>query len=715
MSEFDAALVTFAQEAEELLIVMEDCLLFLESNPTDYETINKLFRAMHTIKGSSGLFGFNIIVSFTHEAESVLDKVRNGERPIDAELISILLDCKDYTDKLIQHCLTHNDQELAEDLVLRGAKLIELLAGGQAQQKNIQQVEDVNLQSEGGGEIQLDNSWLISLEFKESAFRNGMDPLSFIRYLKTLGEINEMLTFPYSMPTGEAMDAESCYLHFKMAFQSDASKKTIESVFEFAQDDCVVKILPPNSKAAEYVSLLTQQDESHVSRLGDMLVRVGALTQNEVSQALRLQEESAKQTSNDSSNTIVKPLGEILVDQGMLQQSVVEQALHVQDQTKQKIASEANFIRVDAAKLGHLIDLVGELVISSAAASLRGKILGDTILQEANANITSLVEDVRDSALQLRMVPIGTTFSRFQRVVRDVSKELGKDIILEISGAETEVDKSVVEKIGDPLLHLVRNAIDHGIESPEIRTQSGKPVKGTLKLNAYHSSGNIVIEVIDDGGGLNREKIRAKAIERGLITAEANLSDQDLYALIFEPGFSTVEHVSNLSGRGVGMDVVKRNISELRGQIHIESQMGLGTTMRIHLPLTLAIINGFLVSVGESSYVIPLDRVVECVELRSNDQLDYMELRGEVLPFIRLRKLFRKNGAELSRQNIVVVEHLGFKAGLVVDRLLGELQTVIKPLGKLFQHIQGVGGSTILGSGEVALIIDVPALLKLQS
>lgn len=715
MSEFDAALVTFAQEAEELLIVMEDCLLFLESNPTDYETINKLFRAMHTIKGSSGLFGFNIIVSFTHEAESVLDKVRNGERPIDAELISILLDCKDYTDKLIQHCLTHNDQELAEDLVIRGAKLIELLAGGQAQQKNIQQVEDANLQSEGGGEIQLDNSWLISLEFKESAFRNGMDPLSFIRYLKTLGEINEMLTFPYSMPTGEAMDAESCYLHFKMAFQSDASKKTIESVFEFAQDDCVVKILPPNSKAAEYVSLLTQQDESHVSRLGDMLVRVGALTQNEVSQALRLQEESAKQTSNDSSNTIVKPLGEILVDQGMLQQSVVEQALHVQDQTKQKIASEANFIRVDAAKLGHLIDLVGELVISSAAASLRGKILGDTILQEANANITSLVEDVRDSALQLRMVPIGTTFSRFQRVVRDVSKELGKDIILEISGAETEVDKSVVEKIGDPLLHLVRNAIDHGIESPEIRTQSGKPVKGTLKLNAYHSSGNIVIEVIDDGGGLNREKIRAKAIERGLITAEANLSDQDLYALIFEPGFSTVEHVSNLSGRGVGMDVVKRNISELRGQIHIESQMGLGTTMRIHLPLTLAIINGFLVSVGESSYVIPLDRVVECVELRSNDQLDYMELRGEVLPFIRLRKLFRKNGAELSRQNIVVVEHLGFKAGLVVDRLLGELQTVIKPLGKLFQHIQGVGGSTILGSGEVALIIDVPALLKLQS
>lgn len=713
MSDFDAALVTFAQEAEELLISMEDALLFLESNPTDSETINSLFRAMHTIKGSSGLFGFNTIVSFTHEVESILDKVRNGERQIDAELISILLDCKDHTAKLINHCLYSKDQPLAQELISGSAELIKLLMGGE--QKTIQPVEDVNLQSEGGGEISLDTSWLISLGFKESAFRNGMDPLSFIRYLKTLGEINEILTFAHNMPQGEAMEAENCYLHFEIAFQSDANKNTIESVFEFAQDDCEIKILPPNSKVAEYASLLTQQDEGHVSRLGDMLVRVGALTQNEVSQALRIQQQSANKSDSVSNETVVKPLGEILVDEGMLQQSVVEQALHVQDQTKQKIASEANFIRVDAAKLGHLIDLVGELVISSAAASLRGIILGDTVLQEANATITSLVEDVRDSALQLRMVPIGTTFSRFQRVVRDVGKELGKDIILEISGAETEVDKSVVEKIGDPLLHLVRNAIDHGIEGPELRAQSGKPVKGTLKLNAYHSSGNIVIEVIDDGGGLNREKIRAKGIERGLISADANLSDQDLYALIFEPGFSTVDHVSNLSGRGVGMDVVKRNINELRGQIHIESQMGLGTTMRIHLPLTLAIINGFLVSVGEASYVIPLDRVVECVELRSNEQLDYMELRGEVLPFIRLRKLFQKNGTEAKRQNIVVVEHLGLKAGLVVDRLLGELQTVIKPLGKLFQHIQGVGGSTILGSGEVALIIDVPALLKQQS
>jgi len=260
----------------------------------------------------------------------------------------------------------------------------------------------------------------------------------------------------------------------------------------------------------------------------------------------------------------------------------------------------------------------------------------------------------------------------------------------------------------------VRNAMDHGIERAELRIERGKPAQGTLRLNACHSSGNIVIEVSDDGGGLDRDRIHARAVERGLIQAGAVLSEQEIYALIFEPGFSTAEQISNLSGRGVGMDVVKRNIAELRGLIHIESQPGQGTTLRLHLPLTLAIIDGFLAGVGDTSYVIPLDRVLECVELPADDNRDYMELRGEVLPFIRLRQLFRKNGEAARRQNVIVVEHLGMKAGLVVDRLAGELQTVIKPLGKLFGHVQGVGGSTILGSGEVALILDVPALLKQQ-
>lgn len=278
-----------------------------------------------------------------------------------------------------------------------------------------------------------------------------------------------------------------------------------------------------------------------------------------------------------------------------------------------------------------LIDLIGELVISGAGVNLRAVETNNQSLLEATSEIMRLVEEVRDSALQLRMVPIGTTFSRFQRVVRDVSKELGKEIDLVITGGETEVDKSVVEKIGDPLMHLVRNSMDHGIETADIRYDRGKPPQGTLRLNAYHESGSIAIEVIDDGGGLNREKIITKAIERGLVQPGANLSDQDVYALIFEPGFSTAQQVSNISGRGVGMDVVKRNVNDLRGMIEVESQMGMGTTIRIRLPLTLAIIDGFLVGVGNSSFVIPLDRIVECVELPIDvTQREYMDLRGEV-------------------------------------------------------------------------------------
>jgi two-component system chemotaxis sensor kinase CheA len=311
------------------------------------------------------------------------------------------------------------------------------------------------------------------------------------------------------------------------------------------------------------------------------------------------------------------------------------------------------------------------------------------------------------------MVPIGTTFSRFQRVVRDVSIELGKDIVLEIAGGDTEVDKSVVDKIGDPLMHLVRNSMDHGIEAAPVRLARGKPKQGTLKLNAYHESGSIVIEVSDDGGGLNKEKILSKAIERGLVAAGTNLSDKEIYALIFEPGFSTADQVSNLSGRGVGMDVVKSNVSSLRGTIEIDSEQGVGATMRIRMPLTLAIIDGFLVAVADSSFVVPLDNVIECLELPSECQdQDYMDLRGEVLPFIRLRNLYEIRGELPRRQNVVVVGYGEHRAGLVVDRLLGEFQTVIKPLGKLFTHLQGIGGSTILGSGEVALILSIASMMQ---
>ncbi|MDP2694159.1 MAG: chemotaxis protein CheA, partial [Gallionella sp.] len=378
-------------------------------------------------------------------------------------------------------------------------------------------------------------------------------------------------------------------------------------------------------------------------------------------------------------------------------------------------SSEANLIRVDADKLDELINLVGELIIAGAGANLIAQRTGEADLLESTATMSRLVEEVRDSALKLRMVQIGGTFNRFQRVVRDVSKELGKDIELVISGAETELDKTVVEKIGDPLTHLVRNSMDHGIESAETRLANGKPAKGTLKLNAFHDAGSIVIEVSDDGGGLNTQRILNKAIERGLVNEGENLSDREIYNLIFEAGFSTAEKVSNLSGRGVGMDVVKRNITALRGTVNLDSEEGQGTKVRIRLPLTLAIIDGFLVGVGTSVYVVPLDMVVECIERaawqNSGGDGSYLNLRGEVLPYLRLREHFEVEGEAARRENVVVVRYGEHKVGLVVDRLLGEFQTVIKPLGKVFNQVSGIGGFTILGSGEVALILDVPGLM----
>ncbi|WKJ92488.1 chemotaxis protein CheA [Methylomonas montana] len=713
MNELDAALTIFAQEAEELLTDMENALLALETMPDDNETINSLFRAMHTIKGSSGLFGFNSIVSFTHEAESVLDKVRNGERAIDAELISVLLESKDHTSKLVEHCLTHNDEPLPDELTIASERLIKQLTGRQVTGMQPSDVDDANLQSEGGGEISVDDNWLISLDFQQDAFRNGMDPLSFIRYLKTLGEIKQILTVAPEMPAGEAMDPESCYLHFRIAFQSDASKQTIEAVFEFAADDCDIKILPPNAKIDEYLKLLDAQDESYVNRLGDMLVQVGALTQRDVARALQSQVEAAETEASG------KPLGEILVEQQVVQQPLVEQALKKQAQTKQKLAAEANYIRVDATKLGQLINLVGELVISSAAMNLIVERHGMSDAGDVAASMNALVSSIRDTALELRMVQIGETFSRFRRVVRDVSKELNKDIELYISGGDTELDKTVVEKINDPLTHLIRNALDHGIESPEQRIAAGKPAQGSVQLNAFHQSGHIVIQIADDGAGLNSEKIVAKAIAGGLIKANHGLSQPEIHDLIFAAGLSTKEQATNLSGRGVGMDVVRKNIEALRGTVSIDSVEGQGTTISIELPLTLAIIDGFMVATDQERYIIPLSMVDECIEMDPSEcDIDevqhYINLRGQVLPYLRLGDYFhnRRNHTSKKRESIVVVRSGQDKAGFVVDELHGEHQTVIKPLGKVFEQLKGISGATVLGDGNVALILDVQGLIQ---
>jgi two-component system, chemotaxis family, sensor kinase CheA len=707
----DQALQTFFAESRELLQQMEDLLLRLEDAPDDQEAINAMFRAAHTIKGSAGLFGLDQVVSFTHTVENLLDKVRDGDVDITSDLVAELLLCRDHMGMLVDHAAAGGG-ELDADRQHHGerltVKLRELMGDRQddAQAKSVAQMpthHEAKVESSGGGEVSSD-TWHLSLRFGEDVLRNGMDPLSFIRYLTTLGEIVSLHTIPDAMPDADSMDPESCYLGFEIALKSDADKKAIEDVFDFVREDCQIHILPPRSKLGEYINLINALPEAD-TYLGEILVKSGALTQKELDEGL------SRQGKTDT------PIGAVLVEQKMVQQVVVDSALEKQKQAKETRAQEARFIRVQADKLDALINLVGELVIAGASANLLAQRTKDSALQEATSTVSGLVEEIRDGALELRMVEIGETFNRFQRVVRDMSRELGKDIGLEISGADTELDKTVVEKISDPLMHLVRNSMDHGIESKDLREQRGKPAKGTLRLNAFHDSGSIVIEVGDDGGGLNRERILNKAIERGLITSGQGLSDREVYNLIFEPGFSTAEQVTNLSGRGVGMDVVRRNIQSLRGTVDIDSKEGVGTTIRIRLPLTLAIIDGFLVGVGGAAFVVPLDMVLECVDLANETQQasrdrNYINLRGEVLPFVRLRDQFDVEGQAGRRENVVVVHYGGQKAGLVVDTLLGEFQTVIKPLGKVFSGTKGIGGFTILGSGEVALILDVPSLIQ---
>ncbi len=541
--------------------------------------------------------------------------------------------------------------------------------------------------------------------------KQGMDPLAILRYLATLGEIAHLSTLVDTLPPAAEMDPEACYLGFEIDLRSSADKAAIERVFDFVRDDCLLRILPPYAKVSDYIAHIEALPEDTM-RLGEILVKCGALTAEELAEGLQHQALLAQGPADDEAAPAKPPIGEILVDKQVVQKAIVDAAAAKQSQVSEKKAQEAKLIRVQADKLDSLINLVGELVIAGASAALLAQRAKDPALFEATSAITRLVDEIRDGALRLRMVQIGETFNRFHRVVRDVSKEMGKDIDLLITGAETELDKTVVEKISDPLMHLVRNAIDHGIEAPALRQERGKPAKGSLRLNAYHESGSIVIEVGDDGGGLNKERILAKAVEKGLIPEGAELADQDIYKLIFEAGFSTAEQVTSISGRGVGMDVVRRNIEALRGSVHIDTAPGRGTTLAIRLPLTLAIIDGFLTGVGDAAYVVPLDLVEECIELTSEAaSRDYLNLRGEVLPFLRLSEQFGHGRSARRRQSVVVVRYAGQRAGLVVDELMGEFQTVIKPLGPVFSQLKGIAGSTILGSGDVALILDVPNLI----
>ena len=699
------ALATFVAESRGLLAEMETALMNLESEPGDAEAINAVFRAAHTIKGAAGLFGLDAIVGFTHHLETLLVHVREGSLALGEDLVGLLLRGGDHITHLID--ALEGGQTQDAELERIGAELVRQLQAADGHPScGAMQATGMPLPETGHERVAGQELWHLSLRFAPGVLQEGFDPASFIHHLRTLGRIVQVSTITEKLPALDALDPELCYLGFEIRLESAASKAEIEGVFEFVQQDCELRILPPDSRVEDYLRLIDELPADRL-RLGEILVACGALTEHELQRAL--QEQQAGEAGAEH-----QPLGEILVEERAVQPELVQGAVNRQAEQRQRQSLEAKLIRVQSDKLDALIDRVAELIIASSTVGVLALRNQDRTLREAVSQMSRLTEDVRDGAMRLRMVEIGETFARFRRLVRDVSKELGKDIELHVEGGETELDKSLVDRIGDPLTHLVRNAIDHGIEPAELRLARGKPAAGRLELRAAHEAGAIVIEVVDDGGGLNRERIVAKAIKNGLIEPAANLSDEQVWALIFEPGFSTAETVSNLSGRGVGMDVVKRSIEALRGTVEIHSREGVGATFRIRLPLTLAIIDGFLMAVGDSHYVVPLDAVLECVQLPAGTQ-GYLDLRGEVLPLLRLREHFSLPQRQLRRENVVVVQLGSRKAGLVVDQLKGEFQAVIKPLGPLMEGLPGISGSTILGTGEVALMLDFPALINQAS
>ncbi|GLR27637.1 chemotaxis protein CheA [Limnobacter litoralis] len=685
----------FYTEARQLLGEVESYVLQLEQDPHDTETLNAAFRAAHTIKGSAGVFGLSVITHFVHDLETVLDRVRNGEIAFDGAMSTLVLECRDHISNLVDAIEGGgNAEHVGEDLAPVQSQLTKRLQSYLLDADRSSDSGGATLQDQAASPaVATDALWHISVRLGKSTLCDGFDPAPIFGYLSTYGAIEAIIPVLDKLPAFSDLDPEGCYLGFELRFRTDKSKKDIEEAFEFLTQESQLRILPHQCSVDEFDALVASLPEEE-GRALELLEQAGFTR-------------PAPQVQLDQSSAVAERPADAVVNIPVSQKK----------KAPAKASASSQLIRVPSDKLDALINLVGELVIANAGTVEQAKQMNNVSMLEATSAVAGLIEEIRDGALGLRMVQIGETFQRFQRVVRDISMGMGKQISLDIRGEETELDKSVVEKIGDPLMHLVRNALDHGLETPAEREAAGKPLNGRLGLHAYHDSGHIVIEVSDDGRGLVRDKILKKALEKGIVTPEQTLSDAEVNMLIFAPGFSTADQVTDISGRGVGMDVVKRNIEALRGSVQVRSEAGKGTTFEIRLPLTLAIIDGFTIGVGNSVYVIPLGFVRECLELPSSalvedDRMDiHYDLRGEFLPCVRLRKVFDVKGPRPKRENIIVVSFGGVKAGIVTDQLHGESQTVIKPLGTLFEQNKAISGATILGSGDVALIIDVPKLI----
>ncbi|MCX6345225.1 MAG: chemotaxis protein CheA [Armatimonadetes bacterium] len=693
MSDFDNYVNTFRQEAAELLTDIEDCILIIETNPDDIDTVNRLFRAMHTIKGSGAMFGFAEVASFTHHVETVLDKVREGVVPVSRTLIDLILDSKDQISALMDAVSagTSVDQARSDQIV---AGLNALLPGAEAKSDQPDSAQAPLRHAEA---LEARAAYRIKFCPQPNLFASGSDPLLLLDELRDLGEC-EIFAQTDHLPTIENLNPEECHISWEIVLSTDKGENSINDVFIFVEDICQIEI----TNIADKFSV---QPEMPLPRLGEILAERGDVPSEMVMEALQN-----------------KPrIGEILVEAGVVSRDNVDAALSEQKaMEKLQSAAKNESVRVPSDKLDALINLVGELVITQAQLAQVAMSLDLTELAAPVEEVERLTDELRDIVLNIRMMPIGTTFSRFKRLVRDMSAELGKEIDLETEGAETEMDKTVIDRLGDPLVHLIRNSIDHGIEMPDGRLENGKPRKGTIRLIAAHRGASIVITIEDDGKGLNAELIRKKGIEKGLISADADLSEEEIFSLIFAPGFSLAATVTNVSGRGVGMDVVRREIDSLRGHINISSKKGQGTVIDLSLPLTLAIIEGLLVDVGEERFVIPLSMVEECLELTDDryalsQDRNVIQMRGEAVPFVRLREAFEISGDIPGREETVVVSSNDNRLGIVVDRVVGHHQTVIKSLGSAYKDVEAVSGATILGDGKVALILDIIGLLKLAN
>jgi len=709
-------LPAFIEEANEQSEALEHLLLELEATPGDGELLDALFRCAHTIKGSAGVFGLSEVVAFTHHVEALLQRLREGLLQLTPAINTLLLRSNDMIRLLVKdarqtHPLDEAQTAERDQLVAQ----LKQAAGHPAGATSPEAPKSTAAQVDQAADSPSPQQWKIGVQFGADTFRHGIDPMTLLNYVRGMGRIVQIQAHTDSLPTLNTVDPEQCHWGFDFTLESTASRHEVEQAFKFALEDCTLTISPKGSAIHDIVDRIEALPDQ--LKLGEILVSAGAISRAQLTQGL----DSQNQETEQGGEGMAPLLGEVLQTQAALSPKVVAAAL--QKQQRQRTGGGAGdenaFIRVQAERLDEVINLLGELVIAGAGASLVARQSRQRQLVEANQQVMRLIESIRNSTLKLRMVPIGDTFARFKRVVRDTAAELGKDVALEIIGGDTELDKAMVERIADPLMHLVRNALDHGLENAEQRQAAGKPAQGKLTLSACHESGHILIRIMDDGRGVQRDKVLARAWERGLVERGVTPPDDDILNLIFAAGFSTAETVTNLSGRGVGMDVVRSNVEALRGTVTITSELGQGSCMEIRLPLTLAIIDGFLVGVGPSKFILPLEAVVEVIANRAvATAVDdrgrcCVELRGDLLPVVDLRTLYALDSPQPERSSVVVVRSGNRRFGVLVDALLGQHQTVIKPLGLMLRSLRGVSGSSILGTGEVALIFDTPSLGQL--